>query len=205
MIILGKLCYVKENEFLEIVNKKVKNAQDRFLMALVYYSKTDKMQDLVGIKTSDIDFDSNIIHTKGGKVKMNNVLRKMAKEALEQETYERITLAGMPTDTYKLNMSSEYVIKTKPLKSTNDGLNPLSYSSLRYRFLALKDSMGLKKLSINSLVSSKIIDDMLKIKHRWTTMEIEEYFKENNITRSYYRFYKLINELKEIWQEVQNS
>lgn len=199
MIILNSLCYVKEEEFIDLVNKKVKNAQDRFIMAITYYSRADKLEDIMGIKVSDVDFDSNVIHANGKIIKMNETLKEITKQAIEQETYERITLAGMPTDTYALNMSSEYIVKTKPLKSTNNGLNPLSRGGLRCRFFAIKNSMGLKNLTFNSLVTSKIVDDMLKTNTKWTTMEIEEYFKENNITRSYYRFYKLINELKEIW------
>lgn len=199
MIILNSLCYVKEEEFIDLVNKKVKNAQDRFIMAITYYSRADKLEDIMGIKVSDVDFDSNVIHANGKIIKMNETLKEITKQAIEQENYERITLAGMPTDTYALNMSSEYIVKTKPLKSNNNGLNPLSRGGLRCRFFAIKNSMGLKNLTFNSLVTSKIVDDMLKTNTKWTTMAIEDYFKENNLTRSYYRFYKLLNELKQVW------
>ena len=198
MIILNNLCYMKESELIEVVKKRVKNPQDRFLiLALFYGVNTNKIDDITKIKISDVDFESNVIHYAGTTMPMNEEFRRITKEAIEQTTYETIFIAGTENDTYKLNMDSEYIIKTKPMKISNDGLHYLKYSGFRARLLTLKKKMNIEELTVNSLTSSCIAERLLNIKKDWKSLEIKEYFEKNNIKRSYYRFYKLLIELRD--------
>ncbi len=196
MIILDKNLYIKENELIERVDT-LKNAQDKFVVLASYYGfRAEKTTDIYNIKVSDVDFENNIIYYAGYTMKMNDYFKKITKEAIEQTEYERLVLAGNLQDTYKLNMESEYVIKPKPLKFNDFGLNPITISGGRTRFSTLKSLMGLEELTFISLGSSKIIEDMLKIKPYWKSLEIKDYFEKNNIKRNNYRFYKLINNNK---------
>ena len=198
MIILNDLCYMKESELIEVVKKRVKNPQDRFLLIATYYGvNIAKIEDITQIKVSDVDFENNVIHYAGTTMKMNKEFRKITKEAIDQTEYETIFIAGTENDTYKLNMDSEYIIKTKPMKISDDGLHFLTYSGFRSRFISLKKKMNIEELTINSLASSCVAEQMLDIKKNWKSLEIKEYFEKNKIKRSHYRFYKLLIELRD--------
>lgn len=196
MIILDKSLYIKENELIERVDT-LKNAQDKFLIMATYYGfKTVKAEDIYNIKVSDVDFEKNIIYYAGYTMKMNDYFKKITKEAIEQTEYERLVLAGNLQDTYKLNMESEYVIKPKPFSFNNYGIDPLKTSGGKTRFSILKSILGLEELTFNSLGSSKLLEEMFAEKSFWKSLEIKDYFEKNNIKKSYYRFYKLINNNK---------
>ena len=199
MIVLNNLCYMKESELIEIVRKRVKNPQDRFLLMAIYYGvNTVKIDDITKIKVSDVDFENNVIHYAGTTMKMNEEFRRITKEAIEQTSYERIFIAGTKNDTYKLNMDSEYVIKTKPMSISDDGLHYLKYSGFRSRFISLKKKMNLEEITIYSLATSRIAEDMLNIKKDWKSLEVKDYLEKHNINRSNYRIYKLLQQLQNV-------
>lgn len=134
--------YITEKKLIESIYK-LDNAQDRLILAGSFYGLLGTKggaEALRNLKVSDVD--GKIVTIDGIKITMNNYLSDIMAATIAETIYERVD-DERKNSFYYLNMSSEYVIKSRPLPVTNDGLKPISYDGFRSRIRSLSSYLGL--------------------------------------------------------------
>lgn len=183
--------YFNKREIQQLCNV-FSNAQDQFIVYALWNGIMGKdYTDLVNLKVTDIVKDEIgtplYINVSGRKVKCDEFMQKIISYVLEDDIYYQYT--EFADKSYKLNMQSEYVIKVKPTKKTNDGLNHMNRSGIQSRLEMLSNIFDEDNLNIKftgkSLVRSGIIYIMFE-KHiseniTWTANEIKKWFKSEGL------------------------
>lgn len=187
--------YITEKQLKEGLIK-LDNAQDKFAIMLLYKDLCGKnpINDLATLKSSDVDFEKNIINIADRQVKMDEEFSKITKEAINQTVYYTQTMTANTSEEFPLNSSSEYIIKTKMSSKTKNGTEAIRYSSLRSRFYNIGAKAGLDCLP-STLKTSGIINELLKEKNTWTVMEIEFALRLKNIKANAHRIYSIIKQI----------
>lgn len=101
--------YLKSEFELDKVINLCVNAQDAVGFVLAWHGV--KVEDMLNIKKSDIDFDNNIILLDNRKIQLNDKYMQVVQEALYQTTYEKMNGKSKANATELLLEDSEYLIR----------------------------------------------------------------------------------------------
>lgn len=142
-----------------------------------------RFKELINLKSNDINLKKKTIKFETRTIKIDNKLCEILKEAIEQDKY-----AVMLHDennapyasTYDLNMSCPYLIKQKPKKNNNYGLNPYTFSGITNRIFRIMNELGLDATAVN-LFQSYAVDRLINheriINKKLSTSEANDYFR----------------------------
>lgn len=138
---------ITKKELEEIINK-LENEIDKFIIVGFYYGlngSSNYKEQLLNLKADCVDFEKETINLPDGRViKMDELLKRVTKEAIEQKIYIKMGNQGRTNEDYLLNASSPYIIKSKPTKLNNNGLMPLKKAGIDYGILAISEFTGKK-------------------------------------------------------------
>lgn len=115
---------------------KLDNGIDKFIVAGIYYglNRSNYREQLLNIKTSSVNLEeSTLTLPNGEKVVMDDLLKEVVREAVEQKIYVKMGSLGGTNEDYELNPNSEYIIKSKPTSSNEMGIKPLSNAGFKSR------------------------------------------------------------------------
>lgn len=180
--------------------ERFENAVDKFIIVGMFYGLAGNSkggEQLVNIKVSDVDFKKKTISLADGSVVvMDKYLEKITADAIAQSVYVKIGSVGTGhfDEDYCLNMSSPYIIKTKPTKNNGLGTEALTDKGLKQRVKRISDYIGVK-YSRMILEQSRVFDILKEANRTWSTSEAERFLKANNAS---IRRNNLIEMLKEI-------
>ena len=187
---------ITEKELLEVINM-LDNAQDRFLLMAIFRGIAGKQaKDIINLKSTDIDFKNNIISLPEKTIVMDAVLAKLAKDAIDEKEYTVISSDFMgKIETYEVNEKSNYLIKVRPYKKNNNGMDAMSYNGFRTRFGSICKFLDLD-VTISSLEKSGVISRMIKEDAGNTVREIEDWLKKNSIKMERFLAFRLYKQQK---------
>ena len=185
---------------LKILLSNLENAVDRFIVAGFYYGlncSSDNREGLLNLKVDCVDFENSTIKLSNGYlVKMDSLLKKITSEAINQKIYIKLGNVGNSSEDYSFNESNEYIVKSKPNKRNNYGLEPLTNEGLKTRIRSISEFLGMGSTLNASYLKQSGIYNMLKEENRvWRTCDAERFLKENNTSL---RRNMLIQMLKDI-------
>lgn len=132
----------------------------------------DRNVELLNLKKSNVDLKKSIITVDDKVIKMDETFRKITVDVLNQMEYSYLTSNG-DTKYYDLNMKSEYILKSKPMKRNKDGFGPMGLEGFKTRFKNIVASIGLDT-TIGTLEKSGYIETMKSIKSEWKVEEVRE-------------------------------
>ncbi|MDM0544986.1 hypothetical protein QTG99_06190 [Clostridium perfringens] len=119
---------------------KLDNGIDKFIVAGIYYglNRSNYREQLLNIKTSSVNLEeSTLTLPNGEKVVMDDLLKEVVREAVEQKIYVKMGSLGGANEDYELNPNSEYIIKSKPTSSNEMGIKPLTDAGFKSRIRAI--------------------------------------------------------------------
>ena len=119
---------------------KLDNGIDKFIVAGIYYglNRSNYREQLLNIKTSSVNLEeSTLTLPNGEKVVMDDLLKEVVREAVEQKIYVKMGSLGGTNEDYELNPNSEYIIKSKPTSSNEMGIKPLTDAGFKSRIRAI--------------------------------------------------------------------
>lgn len=161
--------YLKKEELVNLCYELM-NYQDKFILYAIFCGILGKnAEDLRCIKKNDLDFENNTIKLKDRIIRMDETLKRYAKGTFKQRNYAQFLDEDSKNSTnlyYDFNMESEYLIKTKPSTTNDNGTNAMPYSTLVRRFSILNKAINKMyvtdevKLSINSVYYSGFMHQM---------------------------------------------
>lgn len=180
------------------------NPQDKFIVYGIFCGLYGKgYKDLLELKVSDIDLENRRINAPSGAViEMDDYLLDIATDTIDPvwgRTYYKYidpSNAGSTTDTYELNMDSEYVLKAKPYSKNNNGLDAMKVNGIQRRLNKLAE---ISEVSLNGvdLLRSGIMDKMyqeeLKTGDKWTFASIKTWLKKNGLKGQPFEIYRSYN------------
>lgn len=200
--------YFTKREIQELCDVFI-NAQDKFIVYALFCGIMGKdYTDLVNLKVTDIVKDNlgvaQYIELKGRRIECDDFMQKIIKDVLEDDVYYQYTLSN--NRSYNLNMSSEYVIKVRANKKTNNGLNHMNKEGIKTRLIRLSEVFRNEfedievKLTGKALERSGIMYELFMKEvyeqKRWTIGEIDKFLKLkglrgsiNDIYRCYHQKY----------------
>lgn len=175
---------IAKKELEEIMNK-LENGIDKFILAGFYYGlngASGYKEQLSNLRVDCVDFEKEVINLPDGRiVKMDKLLKQIAKEAIEQKIYIKMGNQGRTNEDYFLNSSSNYIIKSKPTKLNNNGLMPLKEIGLRQRITAISNYTG-KKMTQSSLKISGVYEILKNENKYWSIPKASEFLKEHGMS-----------------------
>lgn len=179
------------------------NTQDKFIVYALWNGIMGKdYTDLVNLKVTDIVKDDIgtplYINIPNRRVKCDEFMQEIIQGVLEDNIYYQYTESD--DKYYELNMDSEYIIKVKPTKKTNDGLNHMNKEGVKTRLAKLSivfkgefDDMEIR-LTGKSLERSGLMYDLFMKEvyeqKEWTISEIDKYLKLKGIKGSINDIYR---------------
>ena len=178
------------------------NPQDKFIIYALFCGIYGKgYSDLLNLKVKDIDIENKIITTPSGRIiHMDNYLLDVAKDTIDPTwgaTYYKYIPSenkGSTTDTYDLNMSSEYVLKAKPYSKNNNGLDAMKVNGIQRRLIKLSELSDFN-LSGTDILRSGMMHNMhleeLETGKEWTCASLEIWLKENGLKAQPFELYRL--------------
>lgn len=181
----------------EMAIENLINPIDKFIVMAIYNGISgNRFIELLHLKKSNIDFKKSTICVDDKTIYMDDVFKKITMDALNQKEYAYFTTDGL-IKYYDLNTSSEYVIKSKPLKRNKNGLEPMGVEGFKTRFKNVVASIGLET-TIGTLEKSGYIEKMHSIKKDWKVEEVRELTRTEkmnveayNLLRLYKNFYEV--------------
>lgn len=126
---------IEEKEFVSLVNK-LENPVDQFLILGVYYGLLEKHiinSSLIYIKKKDVDFSTGEIKLENRNFVMNELFKEVVYKATNQSIYIKKGGGGGSADDFLFNPKSQYIIRTKPLRSNEYGLYNISLDGFKTR------------------------------------------------------------------------
>ena len=187
---------ITKKEVIEFV-ASLENSQDAFIVyALFNGIYGNQAEDLLHLTSNDIDLEKNVIRLEDREVPMDDIMIKLAKDALKERVYYVIDTGSKiwRTTEFYFNMQSPYLLKVRPSTKNNNGLNRMSYNGFRTRMKSILDYLG-SNLSVTDIVTSgyahRINNDVKKI----SKYTVSAWLKENNVKCSDYKLSKIIKEL----------
>lgn len=119
------------------------NSQDKFLVYGIWYGLKDKrVDDITTIKVEDVDFVNKTIKVGDKVIKMDDTLELYCSSAIQEVVYYKLGDVGDSTsESYDLNVDNPYIVKAKPQRNNNNGLNKMTFNGLRTRIGNLNNSL----------------------------------------------------------------
>ena len=180
--------YTKE-EIIAICEQFI-NSQDKFLIYGIWYGLKDKrFDDITNIKVDEVDFFKREIIVGSKIIKMDETLTEYCRSAIEEVSYYKLgDLDGSSNEAYSLNTDSLYIVRSKPQKNNNKGLNRMTFNGLRTRIANLNDSLegfGVllkpQKLYIGGVLY-KMHEESVKNNIIWNNPTIKDFKRKYNIS-----------------------
>lgn len=180
--------YTKE-EIIAICEQFI-NSQDKFLIYGIWYGLKDKrFDDITNIKVNEVDFFKREIIVGSKIIKMDEILTEYCRSAIEEVSYYKLgDLDGSSNEAYSLNTDSLYIVRSKPQKNNNKGLNRMTFNGLRTRIANLNDSLeefGVllkpQKLYIGGVLY-KMHEESVKNNIIWNNPTIKDFKRKYNIS-----------------------
>lgn len=146
----------------------LENEQDKFIVYAMFCGIAGKeVEELRTLKVNQVDFKNKKIILADRMVDMDDTMVELAMGAIKQDKYELIKFSdGAMVQSFEFNMSSEYILKNRPTKTNNMGLDAMKYDAFRKR---LK--------TISQYVDNKITPDVI-LKSGYAYMVYEQYGKD---------------------------
>lgn len=166
--------------------ERLENGVDKFIVVGLFYGlngSSSKKEQLLNITVDDINFDNSTITLSDGRVVvMDSFLEKIAKEACAQKCYVKLGKQGNTNADYFFNEDSKYVIKVKPTKKNNNGLEPLGVEGYKCRLKAIsKYLLGNNELTANTLKQSGAYSALLESEEVLTVDKAEAYLASKGL------------------------
>ena len=187
-------------ELKNILNK-LENGVDKFIVAGLFYglNDSDHREQLLNLKVNMVNLENSTITLPSGRVVvMDEILKEVVTETINQKIYIKMGGGLNKADSdYEFNPYSEYLIKTKPSKVTNNGLSPLSNAGFKKRIRAISDFLtgDASAITPSSLKKDGAYNLLKSQNKKWTIIEAETFLKQNGLS---IRRNNLIPMLKEI-------
>lgn len=191
--------YFTKKEIRNICNMFI-NTQDKFIVYALWSGIMGKgYEDLANIKTSDVSADFSNINIKGKKFECDDYMKEILKYTVETDTYIKYIESAerVITEEYEFNMGSPYVIKIKPTKKNNYGLEHMKKAGIQTKldkFSKIFSDMNIH-LTGKSLERSGIMFKMFlkEIEHGtiWTIENIKIWFEKENINGHVEEIYRI--------------
>lgn len=179
-----ELKYISWEEFKNNLYR-IENDIDKAILCLLRCGVSgDKFSELVNLKTKDIDLENGKIYLEDRAIDIDdNYVIDVLRDAIKQRTYvvmvhDEDRAPKIPQ--YDFNMNCEYLLKQRPIKSNNNGLNPYRFGGITGKIFRLFQEFGMDISAINLLQSNsvdKIIEYEDEIGGRLCTREVNEYLK----------------------------
>lgn len=192
---------ITKKDLLNVI-EMLDNEQDKFILMALFNGIAGKQaQDLLNLKRTDIDFKNKTINLPDRVIKMDDYFCEITKKAIEQKKYTLISLdfsKGTVIETYEL-ANSPYIVKVRPYKRNNMGMDVLSYGGFRTRFGTICKFLDLD-VTISSLEKSGIINRMIEENAGDTVRDIEKWLKNNKIKMERFLAFRLYKNAKDMLQ-----
>lgn len=148
------------------------NEQDKFIIYAMFKGIGGKeVEELRTLKSEQVDFKNKKITLSNREVDMDDVMLELIEGALKQDVYDLIKFSeGALVQSFNFNMDSEYILKNRPTKTNNMGLDAMKYDAFRKR---LK--------TISQYLDNNITPDIL-LKSGYAYMVYERYGKDATYT-----------------------
>ena len=181
---------LSKDEILEICGLFI-NYSDKFLIYGLFNGIMGyKYNEMINLKTSQINKDCSEIYLKDRIIECDPYLQHYLRETLKEESYKLYLNEHNEAYTsgeFYYNMSSPFVLKSKPSKKNDNGLLPYSQIGLQNRIRKLsneanKHTKDKVLLTGKSLYKSHVLYKMSRINKDWTIEEIGMFLKANNLT-----------------------
>ncbi|EOU2050036.1 hypothetical protein ACV3OO_06260 [Clostridium perfringens] len=181
---------------------KLDNGIDKFIVAGIYYglNRSNYREQLLNIKTSSVNLEeSTLTLPNGEKVVMDDLLKEVTREAVEQKIYVKMGSLGGTNEDYELNPNSEYIIKSKPTSSNEMGIKPLSNAGFKSRMRTISMFLvGDTSLTPSLLKKSGTYEKLKTLDKNLTIRSIEKILKESGYGTKR-------NTIVEMVQEIRNG
>ncbi|MDM0528466.1 hypothetical protein QTH49_13475 [Clostridium perfringens] len=162
---------------------KLDNGIDKFIVAGIFYglNSSDYREQLLNIKTSSVNFEESTLTLPNGRVVvMDDLLKEVVREAVEQKIYVKMGSLGGTNEDYELNPNSEYIIKSKPTSSNEMGIKPLSNAGFKSRMRTISTFLvGDTSLTPSLLKKSGTYEKLKTLDKNLTIRSIEKILKES--------------------------
>ncbi|NGU14617.1 hypothetical protein [Clostridium perfringens] len=181
---------------------KLYNGIDKFIVAGIFYglNSSDYREQLLNIKTSSVNFEESTLTLPNGRVVvMDDLLKEVVREAVEQKIYVKMGSLGGTNEDYELNPNSEYIIKSKPATSNEMGIKPLSNAGFKSRMRTISTFLvGDTSLTPSLLKKSGTYEKLKTLDKNLTIRSIEKILKESGYGTKR-------NTIVEMVQEIRNG
>ena len=179
---------------------RLDNGVDKFILAGLFYglNDSDNREQLLSITKEMVDIEKSTITLQSGRVVvMDEILKSVTQEALNQKIYVKMGNQGRTNEDYNFNLDSQYVIKVKPTSKNNNGIEPLTNAGFKSRIRAISEFLTDNTSVLTpSEIKKAGAYNLLKAQQKsMTIMEAESILKANGLS---IRRNNLIPMLKEI-------
>ncbi|UBK30184.1 hypothetical protein [Clostridium perfringens] len=179
---------------------KLDNGIDKFIVAGIYYglNRSNYREQLLNIKTSSVNLEeSTLTLPNGEKVVMDDLLKEVTREAVEQKIYVKMGSLGGTNEDYELNPNSEYIIKSKPTSSNEMGIKPLSNAGFKSRMRTISMFLvGDTSLTPSLLKKSGTYEKLKTLDKNLTIRSIEKILKESGYGTKRNTIVEMVQEIR---------
>ena len=196
--------YKSLSQIKQLCDNHLINYSDKALILLLYHSikGKSKLEELRYLKTTDINFKLNTITLPNRTIEIKDeytmyVLNKAIKEkSLGKYLQQEIRSSSH----IYYNLDNPYVFKPKPSKKNDNGLAPLSFSSMTNRLFRLTNLIGMTVQEVYQFGICSIIDEYQRGHNKSLSLkEMEFYLKDVLKIPAVYvqEIYNIINKEKD--------
>ena len=175
--------YFYKQDIIDVCDMLI-NPQDKFIIYGLFSGIFGKnCSDLTLLKKSDVDLENKKINLPSGiVVDIDDYLEDILIDSLDDRhgsIYYSYRETGL---SYRLNMNSEYVLKSRPSVKNNKGLDHMTYNSIRVRLDLLRENLNKYDLIARNIYRSGVLHKLnqqvngAKIKQK----DMTEFLKANN-------------------------
>ena len=196
--------YKTLNQIKQLCDNHLINYSDKALILLLYHAIKGKSQfeELRYLKIKDINLKMNTITLPNRTIEIRDeyVIYVLSKTIKEKALAKYLQHEIKSSSHIYYNLENEYLFKPKPSKRNNEGLDPLSFSSITNRLFRLTNLIGLTTQEVYQYGLCYIIDNYQNEHNKKLSMnEINFYLKDVLKIPSVYsqEIYNLINKEKD--------
>ncbi|MDZ4982489.1 hypothetical protein GNF79_06945 [Clostridium perfringens] len=179
---------------------KLDNGIDKFIVAGIFYglNSSDYREQLLNIKTSSVNFEESTLTLPNGRVVvMDDLLKEVTREAIEQKIYVKMGSVGGTNEDYELNQNSEYIIKSKPTSFNDYGIKPLTDGGFKSRIRAISVFLvGNTSITPSYLKKSGALEYLKTLDKNLTIRMVEKKLKDRGYNLRRNTVVEMIQELK---------
>lgn len=151
--------------------KNMVNPQDKAILLLLFEGLFGyEYDEILNLRVDDIDFETNEIIVDNRIVIVSEYTKNILKESMNKKEYYKSFVVGINDSTtnesYVLNGSSPYLIKTKPSKRTKNGLTPLGVEGFKSKIKKILDEIGLGNATPLTIYHSGLIEKILSKEYK---------------------------------------